>query len=179
MDSGQQRSACSDSSPRYRATTSIITITTLCMPQTWPIQSFGFSIAGSGSIPLRLNNMRWLLERLSTMSGIPGSIIRFWSIWKPHCHWYVFLGKLIKNIDNDQSLLENYHCFLTFQILSKSEFNILENYGADKAQQFRKILIHIVLDTDLAKHFLIVKALQSSLYQGIFDVKNDTDRMRL
>jgi hypothetical protein len=68
---------------------------------------------------------------------------------------------------------------LTFQILSKSEFNILENYGADKAQQFRKILIHIVLDTDLAKHFLIVKALQSSLDQGIFDVKNDTDRMQL
>lgn len=82
-------------------------------------------------------------------------------------------------IYNDQSLLENYHCFLTFQILSRQDFNILANYGTEKAAQFRKVLIHVVLDTDLSKHFLIVKALQNSLDQGTFDVKNDVDRMRL
>ena len=54
---------------------------------------------------------------------------------------------------NDKSVLENHHISFTFKILNDSEYNILENLTPTEYKQIRKIMINIVLCTDLATHF--------------------------
>jgi len=59
-------------------------------------------------------------------------------------------------IYNDQSVLENFHVASFFKILQKSESNILKNLHEKDYKLFRKLSIHLILDTDLQKHFMIV-----------------------
>jgi len=66
-------------------------------------------------------------------------------------------------IYNDQSVLENYHCSLTFQIIQKEKNNILKNLTRENHNSFRKLLINNVLATDLSKHFMIIKKFASSI----------------
>ena len=70
-------------------------------------------------------------------------------------------------IYNDQSVLENYHCSLTFQIIQKEKNNILKNLTKDEVSAFRKILINNVLATDLSKHYLIIKKFETNIDTGI------------
>jgi hypothetical protein len=66
-------------------------------------------------------------------------------------------------IYNDQSVLENYHCSLTFQILQKEKSNIIKNLSPTERNYFRKTLINNVLSTDLSKHYLIIKKFESAI----------------
>lgn len=66
-------------------------------------------------------------------------------------------------IYNDQSVLENYHCSLTFQIIQKEKNNILKNLSKENHVAFRKLLINNVLSTDLSKHFTIISKFDSSI----------------
>ena len=77
-------------------------------------------------------------------------------------------------IYNDQSVLENYHCSLTYQILQKDKNNILKNVSRDEKNMFRKILINNVLSTDLARHFPIINKFESA----IDDLKLDDEQSR-
>lgn len=89
-----------------------------------------------------------------------------------------FLTKMkttLSLIYNDQSVLENYHCFLTFQILSKGENNILKNYKESEVANFRKTLIHIVLNTDLSKHAILIT--EFSKIDQNFDIKKEQDKL--
>lgn len=70
-------------------------------------------------------------------------------------------------IYNDQSVLENYHCSLTFQIIQKEKNNILKNMNKEEKNSFRKLLINNVLSTDLGKHFQILKKFESSVEAGL------------
>ena len=85
----------------------------------------------------------------------------------------------LKNLGNDQSPLENYHSFLTFRIISKEENNILKNLSEDMQKKFRKLLIQIILDTDLAKHFQILKKFENSLDDNNFDLKKNENKLEL
>lgn len=80
-------------------------------------------------------------------------------------------------IYNDQSVLENYHCFLTFQILSKQANNILEDYKESESLIFRKTLIHVVLNTDLSKHAKVIKEFEQ--LGSEFDFKKENDKLCL
>lgn len=78
-------------------------------------------------------------------------------------------------IYNDQSVLENYHCSLTFQILQKEKNDILKNLTRDNKSNFRKILINNVLSTDLARHFPIIKKFESAIDAGL-SLKEEQDK---
>lgn len=58
-------------------------------------------------------------------------------------------------------MLENYHCSLTFQLLQKDDRDITKNLNREEQTAFRKILISTVLDTDLSKHFMIMKKFEA------------------
>uniref|UniRef100_A0A6B2LAM8 PDEase domain-containing protein n=1 Tax=Arcella intermedia TaxID=1963864 RepID=A0A6B2LAM8_9EUKA len=64
-------------------------------------------------------------------------------------------------IYNDQSVLENHHCATAFKLLKKH--NILKNIAKDDFQRLRKLMIDMILATDLAKHMQNVSAFQSFL----------------
>ena len=53
---------------------------------------------------------------------------------------------------NDQSVLENYHAYLAFSILEKEDFQWHHALSAPDRRTFRRIVIAVILDTDMAKH---------------------------
>lgn len=57
---------------------------------------------------------------------------------------------------NDQSVLENHHCSLFFQILARPACNIVHALTVDEYKAFRKLCIACILSTDMAKHFEIL-----------------------
>eukprot|EP00741_Cyanophora_paradoxa_P003254 tig00000691_g3162.t1 len=64
---------------------------------------------------------------------------------------------------NDQSVLENHHCSLAFQILSRPETNIFCNLSDADFTEVRRIVVYAILATDMQKHFDIVKKFKARL----------------
>ena len=59
-------------------------------------------------------------------------------------------------IYNDTSVLENFHCAKTFQLLENDEINIFSNFSNEDYLLLRKKMIGEILSTDIALHFKIV-----------------------
>ncbi|KAL0973034.1 hypothetical protein UPYG_G00197990 [Umbra pygmaea] len=53
---------------------------------------------------------------------------------------------------NDISPLENHHCAVAFQILSKPECNIFANVELEAYKEIRQAIITLILATDMARH---------------------------
>lgn len=60
------------------------------------------------------------------------------------------LGKDNAILYNDQSILENQSLTFTFELLSQDKYNFLKNLCDKEFKQFRKIVIELVLGTDIA-----------------------------
>jgi hypothetical protein len=58
---------------------------------------------------------------------------------------------------NDLSINENMHAALAFRLIRKPANNFLSELPEDQYWLFRRIVIHIVLGTDMALHFDSVK----------------------
>lgn len=56
---------------------------------------------------------------------------------------------------NDVSVLENYHCAKAFELFNLNEFNIFINIAPDKRKSLRKIMITLILCTDMSVHFAL------------------------
>lgn len=69
---------------------------------------------------------------------------------------------LIQNRDdlamqyNDISVLENMHAHSTFTLMNAPGCNLLKNLEIEDYQNFRKIVIELILDTDMSRHFEIL-----------------------
>lgn len=57
---------------------------------------------------------------------------------------------------NDNSVLENFHCSKTFQILENNDCNIYSKFSKEDFTLLRKKMIGEILSTDLAYHFKFV-----------------------
>ena len=74
--------------------------------------------------------------------------------------------KCNKYIDNDISVLENMHCCLTFSLLSEPDKNVLESLEDDQYIIVRKLIIELILATDMGKHFEFVGIFKSKYYSS-------------
>jgi hypothetical protein len=54
---------------------------------------------------------------------------------------------------NDNSVLENMHCAKLYEIMNKPECDILQNLTTDDWLKSRKLIIEMILATDMNKHF--------------------------
>ena len=54
---------------------------------------------------------------------------------------------------NDKSPLENMHCSLLYQLLKKTDLNIFVNLTESQWRESRKIILFMILGTDMAQHF--------------------------
>lgn len=54
---------------------------------------------------------------------------------------------------NDSSVLENMHIAQLFKIMREPEWNLLGNLGKEDWTSLRKLLIELILHTDMSKHF--------------------------
>ena len=59
-------------------------------------------------------------------------------------------------IYNDVSVLENFHCAKTFQLLENNDINIFNNFSNENFLLLRKKMIGEILSTDMSNHFKIV-----------------------
>ena len=56
-------------------------------------------------------------------------------------------------LHNDRSPLENMHCAILYELLSKEKFNIFVNLTETQWRDSRKIILAMILGTDMAHHF--------------------------
>eukprot|EP01113_Clastostelium_recurvatum_P005029 TRINITY_DN12230_c0_g1_i4.p1 TRINITY_DN12230_c0_g1~~TRINITY_DN12230_c0_g1_i4.p1 ORF type:complete len:847 (-),score=179.11 TRINITY_DN12230_c0_g1_i4:67-2607(-) len=80
---------------------------------------------------------------------------------------------------NDQSVLENHHCAEAFMVLQRPECNFLAEFSAPDMQRLRKMIIDMVLATDMARHLEIVAQFQNRLSTGGLDLSTKEDRSLL
>jgi len=62
---------------------------------------------------------------------------------------------------NDDSVLERYHLESTFTLLLQPRFNFLKHFTREQFAEFRKLVIQLVLLTDLSKHFDFIARIKS------------------
>ena len=75
-------------------------------------------------------------------------------------------------------MLENHHCSSGFQLLLK--FDLLKGLTPDELRRFRKVVVDIILATDLTYHVEFVSKMQVSTAQlkiATFWLKFDLFRM--
>ncbi|CAG9332694.1 unnamed protein product [Blepharisma stoltei] len=82
---------------------------------------------------------------------------------------------------NDYSVLEMMHATILFQVLAKNDCNILSNFASDKWFAIRKVIIELILATDMSKHFDLVEHFRARFIQGNMsvDFKNVETRQEL
>ena len=57
---------------------------------------------------------------------------------------------------NDNSVLENMHAHITFSLMQTPGCNILQTLANEDWQNLRKMVIELILDTDMSRHFEIL-----------------------
>ncbi|KAM3141805.1 hypothetical protein pb186bvf_006127 [Paramecium bursaria] len=69
---------------------------------------------------------------------------------------------------NDESVLENHHVSMTFKIIQKDKYNILNNLSQEQFIKVRKFMVTNILATDMKKHFEIM---------GLMDLKYKSEEL--
>ena len=65
---------------------------------------------------------------------------------------------------SDQFVLENHHLASSFNVILKNDnCNILMNLPWDMYQDVRKLVIQVVLNSDMSKHFYLMTTLKTKL----------------
>lgn len=64
---------------------------------------------------------------------------------------------------NDRSVLENFHCSYTFELLLKKQNNFFTSLSAEAFRQVRQDIISCILATDMAQHFTALSKLETRL----------------
>jgi len=62
-------------------------------------------------------------------------------------------GHDIAMLYNDKSVLENYHCATAFRLMSDAKLDVLATLSKEDRISVRKMMIAMVLGTDMAQHF--------------------------
>ena len=64
---------------------------------------------------------------------------------------------------NDESVLENHHLAVAFKLLQSPECDILANLSQKQRVSVRKLVIDMVLATDMSKHMSLLADLKTML----------------
>eukprot|EP00891_Asterochloris_glomerata_P000667 jgi/Astpho2/667/e_gw1.00013.90.1_t len=75
-------------------------------------------------------------------------------------------GNELALLYNDLSPLENHHLATSFKVLQRKDCNFLKRMPKDKQGRLRKMVIEMVLATDMKQHCLILSRFQSKLQVG-------------
>jgi hypothetical protein len=68
---------------------------------------------------------------------------------------------------NDKSPNESHHLSAAFRVLRNRECNFLHRMDAGAQQQVRKIMIDLVLATDMAEHMAIVSRIKTDIQKRL------------
>uniref|UniRef100_A0A8C9YNL7 Phosphodiesterase n=1 Tax=Sander lucioperca TaxID=283035 RepID=A0A8C9YNL7_SANLU len=86
---------------------------------------------------------------------------------------------------NDESVLENHHLAVGFKLLQEDNCDIFQNLTKKQRQSLRKMIIDMVLATDMSKHMSLLADLKTMVEtkkvtsSGVLLLDNYTDRMQV
>uniref|UniRef100_G3PS81 Phosphodiesterase n=1 Tax=Gasterosteus aculeatus aculeatus TaxID=481459 RepID=G3PS81_GASAC len=86
---------------------------------------------------------------------------------------------------NDSSVLENHHLAVGFKLLQEDNCDIFQNLGKKQRQSLRKIVIDMVLATDMSKHMNLLADLKTMVETkkvtslGVLLLDNYSDRIQV
>ncbi|GLD63781.1 cAMP-specific 3',5'-cyclic phosphodiesterase 4B isoform X1, partial [Lates japonicus] len=85
---------------------------------------------------------------------------------------------------NDESVLENHHLAVGFKLLQEDNCDIFQNLTKKQRQTLRRMVIDMVLATDMSKHMSLLADLKTMVEtkkvtsSGVLLLDNYTDRMQ-
>ncbi|KAH3764712.1 cAMP-specific 3',5'-cAMP phosphodiesterase 4 [Pelomyxa schiedti] len=131
--------------------------------------------------------VHWLLctQCLLTIPPVEKLALLISAMCHDLCHPGVNNNFLVSAMDplaiqyNDQSVLESMHAARLFQILKQENLNFLKNLSIEQFRLFRKIVITLILSTDMAKHLEIIGEFNSILKVSHLDYGNAQHRLSL
>ncbi|PNW74351.1 hypothetical protein CHLRE_13g605100v5 [Chlamydomonas reinhardtii] len=91
--------------------------------------------------------------------------------------FHVNSGSELARIYNDQSVMENHHCAMTFAILSRTDCAVLAGLSPEQQRAARKVIISAILCTDMANHFTLTQEFQK--HSTTYDPDSEADRLLL
>jgi cAMP-specific phosphodiesterase 4 len=77
------------------------------------------------------------------------------------CFCFIFLESDLALMYNDESVLENHHLAVAFKLLQADERNIFSHLTAKQIKTLRKMVIDMVLATDMSKHMRLLADLKT------------------
>ncbi|XP_026516385.1 cAMP-specific 3',5'-cyclic phosphodiesterase 4A [Terrapene carolina triunguis] len=86
---------------------------------------------------------------------------------------------------NDESVLENHHLAVGFKLLQEENCDIFQSLGKRQRQTLRKMVIDMVLATDMSKHMSLLADLKTMVEtkkvtsSGVLLLDNYTDRIQV
>uniref|UniRef100_A0A8D3DYK0 Phosphodiesterase n=1 Tax=Scophthalmus maximus TaxID=52904 RepID=A0A8D3DYK0_SCOMX len=86
---------------------------------------------------------------------------------------------------NDESVLENHHLAVGFKLLQEDNCDIFQNLTKKQRQTLRRVVIDMVLATDMSKHMSLLADLKTMVEtkkvtsSGVLLLDNYTDRMQV
>ncbi|XP_065431716.1 3',5'-cyclic-AMP phosphodiesterase 4A isoform X3 [Chrysemys picta bellii] len=86
---------------------------------------------------------------------------------------------------NDESVLENHHLAVGFKLLQEENCDIFQSLGKPQRQMLRKMVIDMVLATDMSKHMSLLADLKTMVEtkkvtsSGVLLLDNYTDRIQV
>nr|XP_040564799.1 cAMP-specific 3',5'-cyclic phosphodiesterase 4C-like isoform X2 [Lepeophtheirus salmonis] len=86
---------------------------------------------------------------------------------------------------NDESVLENHHLAVAFKLLQNPDCDIMANLNSKQRQTFRKMVIDMVLATDMSKHMSLLADLKTMVESkkvagsGVLLLDNYNDRIQV
>ena len=86
---------------------------------------------------------------------------------------------------NDESVLENHHLAVAFKLLQIPECDILSNLSQKQRMSVRKMMIDMVLATDMSKHMSLLADLKTMVEtkkvagSGVLLLDNYNDRIQV
>lgn len=86
---------------------------------------------------------------------------------------------------NDESVLENHHLAVAFKLMQPEDCDILADLTSKQRQTFRKMVIDMVLATDMSKHMSLLADLKTMVEtkkvagSGVLLLDNYNDRIQV
>lgn len=107
--------------------------------------------------------VRRLKDELAMFAGYLSAIVHDYEHKGFNNDFLVRVDDDLAVLYNDMSPMENHHVSGTFKLIRNKEFNFLANMPKDKRLKLRKLLIDMVLATDMKQHFSILSKFQAKL----------------
>ena len=138
-----------------------------------------FNIVHMCYILLRTTRLRTLLEDIDVLSLMIGALGHDIDHSGMNNMFYSKTNHPLSQGVNDNSILENYHGYMLFKLLNKSENCVLSGLTHGEYVRFRKAVIEVILGTDMSRHYSICTAFNvvvQKIKDGKYEKTSTEDR---